>query len=265
MAGLVAAARARELGAEVELYEKAGRVGGSMLLSSGVIWRYSSFEEFRAQCPEGDETLQRTVHDGLDDALDWLVAMGAEVTESATGNPLTSGRRFDTRSICAALLRTGPVLRLTQGLEGRTDGVPVVLATGGFQADPWLVREWISAEPLLVRSNPSSNGDGLRMGIDAGGVYSSGMDQFYGRAMPAVDYIHETRWVDAAQLLARYSVAIENSSGWRYDGEVDWSELKVVQWMARQKDARAWFVVAASALSEPTRYGTVAEQIERAR
>src|SRR5204863_4733479 len=44
MAGLAAAARARELGARVELYEKAARIGGSMLLSSGVVWRYASFE-----------------------------------------------------------------------------------------------------------------------------------------------------------------------------------------------------------------------------
>jgi hypothetical protein len=60
-------------------------------------------------------------------------------------------------------------------------------------------------------------------------------------------------------------VAIENSSGWPYPGQVDWSELRVVQWMARQPGARAWFVVPSDALGEPTRYGTVGEQIERAR
>jgi NADPH-dependent 2,4-dienoyl-CoA reductase/sulfur reductase-like enzyme len=39
MAGLVAAARARELGAEPVVLEKGNRAGGSMLLSSGVVWR----------------------------------------------------------------------------------------------------------------------------------------------------------------------------------------------------------------------------------
>ena len=51
MAGLCAGARARELGASPTVFEKGTRPGGSMLLSSGVIWRYRSFEEFRAQQP----------------------------------------------------------------------------------------------------------------------------------------------------------------------------------------------------------------------
>jgi succinate dehydrogenase/fumarate reductase flavoprotein subunit len=264
MAGLAAAARARQLGASVEVYEKAGRVGGSMLLSSGVIWRYADWDEFRRQCPDGDAELQRAVHEGLDDALDWVVSLGAVVTEPSTGNPLTVGRRFDTRELCAALLRTGPHLHLAEAAPAPA-GAPLVLATGGFQADDWLVREWISAEPLLVRSNGCSQGDGLRAGLDAGGVYTAGMDQFYGRAMPAVEHLHETHWVQTAQLYARHATAIENAAGRPYEGQLDWSELKVVQWIARQRGARAWFVVPQSALGEPTRYGTVAEQIERAR
>jgi flavin-dependent dehydrogenase len=48
MAGLCAAARARELGGEPVVLEKGTRAGGSMLLSSGMVWRYRSFEEFRA-------------------------------------------------------------------------------------------------------------------------------------------------------------------------------------------------------------------------
>lgn len=265
MAGLAAAARARELGARVEVYEKADRIGGSMLLSSGVIWRYADWETFRAQCPDGDPELQRAVHEGLDDALDWLARLGADTIEDSTGNPLTSGRRFDTRSLCSALLRGGPTVRLSQPLRALPDGVPVVLATGGFQADPWLVREWISAEPLLLRSNGASAGDGLRIGLAAGGIYSGGMDQFYGRAMPAAEALDASEWIGAAQLLGRHAVAIEDGSGRRYDGAVDWAELKVVQWIARQKRARAWFVVPVDALSAATRYGTVGEQIERAR
>ena len=61
MAGLCAAARARELGLDVVVYEKGDRPGGSMLLSSCVVWRYRSFEEFRAECPGGDPELQRQV------------------------------------------------------------------------------------------------------------------------------------------------------------------------------------------------------------
>jgi fumarate reductase flavoprotein subunit len=263
MAGLVAAARARELGASVVVHEKAPRAGGSTLLSSGVIWRYASVDDFRAQCPEGDVELQRVVHEQLDDGLDWLESRGAVVTEASTGNPLTVGRRFDTRALIDALARDLDI-RLGAALDSLPDA-PCVLATGGFQADTWLVREWISAEPLLLRSNDASAGDGLRLGLAAGGVYSAGMDQFYGRAMPAVEALDSSEWVQAAQLYARHAVAIENAAGRRYPGEVDWSELRVVQWIARQPGARAWFVVPEGAMAVTTRYGTVAESIARAR
>ena len=263
MAGLAAAARARELGASVRVLEKSAHIGGSMRLSSGVIWRYTDFDSFRRECPDGDVALQRVVHEQLDEDLDWLAGLGASVTEPSTGNPLTAGRRFDTQSICDALSR-GVTIQRSSHLKSAPEA-PCVLATGGFQADPWLVREWISAEPMLLRSNPGSSGDGLRIGLAAGGVYSVGMDQFYGRAMPAVPELDPHLWVKSAQLYARHAVAIENSAGWPYSGEVDWSELRVVQWMARQPGARAWFVVPPDALDEPTRYGKIGEQIERAR
>src|SRR4029077_3628003 len=59
MAGLCAAASARELGADPAVYEKGDRPGGSMLLSSCVVWRYRTLEDFRAECPGGDVALQR--------------------------------------------------------------------------------------------------------------------------------------------------------------------------------------------------------------
>jgi succinate dehydrogenase/fumarate reductase flavoprotein subunit len=263
MAGLAAAARARELGADPVVFERADSVGGSMRLSSGVIWRYSDFDSFRRECPEGDPVLQRVVHEQLDEDLAWLESLGAVVTERSTGNPLTVGRRFDTASICESLGRDLDI-RLGQPLDALPDA-PCILATGGFQADSWLVREWISAEPLLLRSNPGSAGDGLRLGLGAGGVYSAGMDQFYGRAMPAVEALDPAEWVQSAQLYAKHAVAIENAAGWPYPGEVDWSELRVVQWIARQAGGRAWFVVPDEALGEETRYGSVSDSIERAR
>jgi len=61
MAGLCAAVRARELGLDVAVYEKGDRAGGSMVLSSCVVWRYRDLATFREQCPGGDEELQREV------------------------------------------------------------------------------------------------------------------------------------------------------------------------------------------------------------
>src|SRR5919106_1423889 len=48
MAGLVAAAEARGRRADVLVLEKLDRPGGSMALSSGVVWRYRDLERFDA-------------------------------------------------------------------------------------------------------------------------------------------------------------------------------------------------------------------------
>ncbi|MDQ4018847.1 MAG: FAD-dependent oxidoreductase, partial [Actinomycetota bacterium] len=85
MAGLVAAARARELGADVLVHEKGDRPGGSMRLSGGFVWRYREWERFRAECPGGDPDLQRVVFDCLDEGLAWLERLGAPVLARETG------------------------------------------------------------------------------------------------------------------------------------------------------------------------------------
>src|SRR5688500_9649464 len=95
MAGLVAGAEARGLGVHPLVLEKLDRPGGSMLLSSGVIWRHREFDKFREECPEGDERLQRLIFERLDADIDWLESLGAPVTAREAGNPLTTGVRFD--------------------------------------------------------------------------------------------------------------------------------------------------------------------------
>src|SRR6476646_6967659 len=103
MAGLVCAARARELGLRPRVLEKGTRAGGSMLLSSCVIWRHRDFDSFREECPGGDEALQRLIWERLDDALAWLVALGAEPVWEDTENPRTTGKRFDPRALTELL------------------------------------------------------------------------------------------------------------------------------------------------------------------
>src|SRR5881409_1976685 len=119
MAGLAAAARARELGAEPLVLEKGDRAGGSMLLSSGVIWRHRTFEGFRAECPGGDPALQHLIVERLDEELEWLESLGAPVLEHETGNRRTIGKRFDTRGLTAALVR-----KAGQGSLGHALGPP---------------------------------------------------------------------------------------------------------------------------------------------
>lgn len=262
MGGLAAAARARELGASTELYEKGERPGGSMLLSSGMVWRYREFEEFRRQCPDGDERLQRLVHDRFDDAVAWLERLGAPVVARETGNELTKGVRFDPRGLTETLAVLCPP-RL--GEPAPAELRPLVLATGGFHASRELVAEHITPEPLRIRGNKWSDGDGLRLGLAAGGSLSAGMDEFYGRNMPAPPAeIPEGGFVRLAQLYAHHAEVV-NESGEPYPGPVSWSEIDVVQWTARQPGARAWYLVDDAKLSTPTRYGTIGELIEAAR
>jgi hypothetical protein len=79
-----------------------------------------------------------------------------------------------------------------------------------------------------------------------------------------VDRLPASAWVEAVQLYARWAEVV-NEDGEPYSGPLGWAEVEVVQWIARQPRARAWLVVGERALGERTRYGTVAEMIDRAR
>jgi succinate dehydrogenase/fumarate reductase flavoprotein subunit len=266
MAGLAAAAHATGEGASVLVLEKGDRPGGSMLLSSGVVWRYREFEQFRSECRRGDPQLQRTIHERLEGDLRWLESLGAPVRERDTGNPLTTGIRFDTEGMTQALARAAGEVRLNQPLRSPPPAVPVILATGGFQGDTQLVRKYITpeADALQLRANPWSSGDGLQIGLAVGASLTEGMDEFYGRNMPAPPAVLDRRrFGPLAQLYARHCI-VENSRGERYRART-WSEIDVAQWTARQPGARAWYRVPDSALGERVRDRTVADMIEAAR
>jgi succinate dehydrogenase/fumarate reductase flavoprotein subunit len=265
MAGLAAAVRARELGADVLVCEKGTRPGGSMFLSSCVVWRYRDFERFREECPGGDPELQRVVWEGLDDALGWLEGLGAPVVARDTGNPLTTGVRFDPKGLTDVLARRAGDVRLGEPLIELPEGVPVVLATGGFQGNTKLVRERITpeAEHLVLRANPWSSGDGFRLALEGGAAESVGLGEFYGRNLAAAPRISEEDFVPLAQVYARHA-RVENVDGEVYEPRT-WSEIDVVQWTARQPGARARYVVPDEGLDEPVRERTVAEVIEAAR
>ena len=185
MGGLAAAAEAVALGAEVEVREKGERAGGSMLLSSGVVWRHREYERFRRECPAGDPDLQRLVWERLDEDLAWLESLGAEPLGRDTGNPLTSGTRFDPRQLTAALVAAaGGRVRCGAPLTKAGGGTPVVLATGGFQGDRGLLRRHVTphAGEVLLRANPWSAGDGLSRGRQAAHA-GAGHDQVGHRSL----------------------------------------------------------------------------------
>jgi fumarate reductase flavoprotein subunit len=251
MAGLVAAARARELRAQPVVYEKGTRAGGSMLLSSGFVWRYRSYELFREQCPGGDAEVQRLIFERLDDALDWLEAAGVELLTRETGNPLTVGARFDPRQLVDALARD---IRLAE-----TTDEPTILATGGFPVR--LARE----KGLMLRANPWSEGDGLDLALGRGATTAGDLREFYGRVMPAVEAVPEQDFVRLAQLYGRHAVAVAHDVSERYDGPPNWDENDLVQQIATWPDGLAWYILEPPVLDERVRDRTVREMVEAAR
>jgi succinate dehydrogenase/fumarate reductase flavoprotein subunit len=156
-------------------------------------------------------------------------------------------------------------IRLVAAVTELPHDVPVVLATGGFQGSPGLVRSYITpeAESLVLRANPWSTGDGLRLALERGAELSGGMDEFYGRNLAAVPQISPQDLVRLAQVYARHAI-VENMSGERYEPRT-WSEIDVVQWTARQPGARARYLVPDEALGEPVRERTVGDVIDAAR
>jgi succinate dehydrogenase/fumarate reductase flavoprotein subunit len=235
MAGLVCAARARELGLRPRVLEKGTRPGGSMLLSSGVVWRHREFAEFRAECPGGDESLQRLLWERLDDALAWLVASGAEPVWNDTENPRTTGKRFDPRALTRLLARD---VELETPLPADAGG-PVVLATGGF------AKRLAAERGLLLRANPWSDGAGLDHAVARGGGLTDGLDEFYGRVMPAPPaQIREEDFVPAAQLYGRSARVYTDDGRDITPASVTWSEND----LAQRVGPRAWYVLDADAV-----------------
>lgn len=233
MAGLVAAARLRELGHEPRVLEKGTRPGGSMLLSSCVVWRHLEWERFRAECPGGEKRLQRLIWERLGDGLRWLENLGAEPVWLDTENPLTTGRRYDPRKLTRLLVEAAGDVELETSLPADAEP-PVLLATGGFPGR--LARE----RGLLLRANPWSDGDGLDFAVARGAGITAGMDEFYGRVMPAPPArISEEDFVPLAQLYGREARVFTDDRREITPPHVAWHENDLAQLIG----PRAWYVV----------------------
>src|SRR5215212_5048922 len=293
LAGLTAALRAVELGARVILLEKGDRPGGSFLLSSGYIWSYRDMPTFRREAPGGNATLQELILERLGSGLDWLESTGGVLLSRETGNPLTFGARFDPEETVAALVErirasggeifTGTTLEaLAEGTARRITGVrasssgtnkeyeadAVVLASGGFAANPELVGRYIVRGPgrMPVRAHPRSTGDGFLAALERGALASAGLDEFYGRNLPAPPAAFPPdRFVEVSQLYGRHAVAV-NARGERYADEgADWSETALTRATAQQPGLYAWYVLDAAGLRARVRERTAGEMVEVAR
>jgi fumarate reductase flavoprotein subunit len=234
MAGLVAAVRARQLGADVTVYEKGDRAGGSMLLSSGVVWRHLLFEDFRQECPDGDERLQRLIWERLDESLAWLgSATGVRPLLDDTENPRTTGRRYEPRELTAALVREAGEVRLGEPFRPAEQ---LVLATGGFPVR--VARE----RGLLVRSNPWSEGDGLDYARRLGAATAGDLNELYARAMPAPPArSDESDYIRLSQLYDGRARVTNDRGEEFFPQRPAWHENDLAQAIAHQPGGTAWF------------------------
>jgi succinate dehydrogenase/fumarate reductase flavoprotein subunit len=292
LAGLVAALRATQLGARVTLLEKGDWLGGSFIYSSGYVWSYKDLATFRREAPGGDPILQKLILERLEAGIGWLEGLGVSALTRETGNPLTFGARLDPARTVATLadritasagrIILGAALDgLVEDPEGRTIRVrtmvgdnkrtesadALILASGGFAANPELVSRYIIRGPgrMRLRAHPWSTGDGFLAALEAGALASAGLDEFYGRNLPAppADFSPD-ELVEVSQLYGRYAVAI-NYNGERYTDEAaDWSETALTESTARQPGLRAWYVLDAVGLREHVRDRTVEEMVETA-
>jgi fumarate reductase flavoprotein subunit len=291
-AGLTAALAAAQRGARIILLEKGECPGGSLLLSSGYVWSYKDMPTYRREAPGGDVVLQRLILDRLGDCLDWLESAGGLLLSRETGNPLTFGARLDPERTVAALvehiLASGGEILTSTALEalaedrGSVVGVrasssgrreeyaadAVILASGGFAANPELVGRYIVRGPgrMLVRAHQRSTGDGFLAALERGALASAGLDEFYGRNLPAPPAsFPPERFVEVSQLYGRHAVAI-NARGERYADEgADWSETALTRATAHQPGPYAYYILDAAGLRVRVRERTVKEMVEVAR
>jgi succinate dehydrogenase/fumarate reductase flavoprotein subunit len=214
MAGLTAAARAAAAGKRVLLVEKAADIGGSAVISGGIVWAPDTVAAYRELDQESDETLVGLNVDNMARGLAWMAQLDVGISEPFRLDHVlhfpSVARRFDNYAYlhrCKQLVEKagGHVLLGASAAELLLDGGAVtgarivdrdgesvvrapwtVLATGGFQGSAELRERYLGpgARDLVLRANRASTGDGLRLALSAGGTVAAGTKRFYGNLLP---------------------------------------------------------------------------------
>jgi len=245
MAGLSAGGRAAEAGARVLLVEKAEEIGGSGQ-HAGFLWTVPDPLVLRGW-DDGDPHLQRVIFDHFAEGAEWL-RRGDFLQSGPT--PVLHGRGYQFNVLghqrqCATTIQSAgghvalgaKVKELIVDAHGRVEGARIVeegelievrsqwtlLATGGYQADPGLREERIhpNARSIPLRSNPCSNGDGIRLGLQAGGTWAGENLGFYGHLVfspSKITWDNPNTFVRFSQYQSDYSLLF-NEAGKRFTDE----------------------------------------------
>lgn len=275
LAGLSAAVTAAEAGASVLLVEKAPQLGGTTVLSGGLLWTFGDFEQLRAKVPDGDPALQWLVFETIDEGRDWLRSVGIKVGEAKQVLSHGSGTDFDPADAVERLARRlesldGRIMLSTpmhslltdegvvKGIrilrEGRLETLPsksVVLATGGFQGNQELITRYIvrDASNVTLRASPWSTGDGFIAATGIGAAVSPGLDSFYGHALAAAPARYgRAQLREVSQYHGLIAVAL-NMNGERFSDESEQTgEEAINQRLAQQAGGTGFYITDADAL-----------------
>lgn len=270
MAGMTAAVSALQAGAQVVVLEKGPEIGGSAAISGGLVWTFTDLDELHRSVPHGNPLLQCLVHENIDDARTWLGVQGAILGPEEPMLGHGRGRQIDPPQALGALRDRfsdgGGTLFCETALEGlrmqggrvvgvdaaRADGSTfelvsdaVVLATGGFQGNPELLKRYLvgSTDNLYLRANPFSTGDALLAATEIGAAVTSGLDRFYGHAMAAPPTrFGPLNFTDVSQYQGPLAVAL-NLRGERFaDESRGTGEEYLNQQLAQQPEGRGFYV-----------------------
>ncbi len=269
MGGLVAALQAQTLGARVTLLEKGPTPGGSLALSGGTLWCARDYDDLRRLVPRGDPDLGRALVDDFAAGVEWLRGQGATPTPLPSppdrrvywlepGPPAFVAQMVDRlRAAGGALVMNAAAADLRLSYNGRVSGLrarvnggvqsydadAVILASGGFQANPEMRARYFGpwSDRLVLRSNAHSTGDGFHMATAIGALPSAALGSFYGHlmpgppaAVPADDFIAYTQYHSGQAVLL-------NAHGERFTDESQGDETNN-QAVLRQPEARAALV-----------------------
>jgi fumarate reductase flavoprotein subunit len=112
----------------------------------------------------------------------------------------------------------------------------VVIADGGFQASPDLLRKWITPDPerVLMRNAGTGRGDGIRMALDAGAA-TRGLGGFYGHVQARDALTNPQLWPYPTVDMPISGGVVVNQEGHRFVDEGQ-GGVRVANAIAQQPD-----------------------------